>query len=212
MKKIALIFLLSPLLIFAQKLGDVAPPEPPKEFPPNTLGLDLMIGEGGFGLGGFYRKDLSDNLTWFTDLSFSEVKDDREFEYIDYWGRVIVVGKKNRVFQLPVYTGFQYRLFKESLTENLRPYITIGAGPNFVITTPFDNEFFGAFGSAQAKIGIGGYAGIGANFGINPRNLLGLNVRYYYSHLFDGGVEGMQGVFRENLTGIYLTITLGTMF
>ncbi len=212
MKKIVLVFILCSTYIFAQKLGDVAPPEPPKEFPPNTLGLDLMIGEGGFGLGGFYRKDLSDNLTWFADLSFSEVKDAREFEYIDYWGRVIVVGKKNRVFQLPLYTGLQYRLFKESLTENLRPYLTIGVGPDFIVTTPFDKEFFSAFGSAQAKVALGGYAGVGANFGINTKSLLGLNIRYYYAHLFDGGVEGMQGVMRENLTGIYLTITLGTMF
>ena len=207
MKKIALFLLISPIWLFAQKIGDIAPPEPPKIFPPN-----IMIGEGGFGLGGFYRNNLSEDFTWFADLSFSEVKDDREFEYIDYWGRVIVVGKKNRIFQMPLYTGLQYRLFSESLTDNLRPYLTIGAGPNFVLTTPYDTEFFSAFGSAQFKVAVGGYAGIGANFGINEKNLLGLNVRYYYSHLFGVGVEGMENIYKENLSGIYLTITLGTMF
>ncbi|MCA0388916.1 MAG: hypothetical protein LCH52_10520 [Bacteroidetes bacterium] len=212
MRKIALILLLSPIFLFSQKLGDVAPVEKPQPFPPNTLGLDLMIGEAGFGLGGFYRKDLSEELTWFTDFSISEVKDDREFEYIDYWGRIIVVGKKNRIFQIPFSTGFQYRLFKESLTENLRPYISIGVGPNLIVTTPFEKEFFSSFGSAQAKIALGGYAGLGANFGINKKNLLGLNVRYYYAHLFDGGVEGMEGIMKQNISGIFLTITLGTMF
>jgi hypothetical protein len=88
----------------------------------------------------------------------------------------------------------------------------LGVGPNLVVTTPFEKEFFSSFGSAKAQVAFGGYAGIGANFGINKRNLLGLNVRYYYSHLFNGGVEGMKGVFRENLSGVYLTITLGTMY
>jgi len=212
MRKLALILLLSPMFLFAQKLGDVAPPVEPMTFPANTLGLDIMIGEGGFGLGGFYRRELSDELTGFVDFSISEVKDEREFEYIDYWGRIIVVGKQNRIFQIPFSVGLQYRLFKESLTENLRPYIALGVGPNLVLTTPFEKEFFSSFGSAKAQVAFGGYAGIGANFGINKRNLLGLNVRYYYSHLFNGGVEGMKGVFRENLSGVYLTITLGTMY
>ena len=79
MRKLALILLLSPMFLFAQKLGDVAPPVEPMTFPANTLGLDIMIGEGGFGLGGFYRRELSDELTGFVDFSISEVKDEREF-------------------------------------------------------------------------------------------------------------------------------------
>jgi hypothetical protein len=212
MRKVILILLLMPILLSAQSIGDVAPAEKNIEFPSNSLGLDLMIGDGGFGLGGGYKKEISNVLTYFVDFSISEVKDDREFEYIDYWGRIIVVGKKNRIFQIPLNIGLQYRLFRESLTDNLRPYISLGVGPNFVITTPYSEEFFNSFGSAQGRVALGGYVGLGANFGIDQKNLLGLNIRYFYSHLFNGGVEGMENIYKENLSGIYLTITIGTMF
>ena len=45
-----------------------------------------MFSEGGFGLGGFYRRQFSDKVTGFVDLSISEAKDDREIEYWHHLG------------------------------------------------------------------------------------------------------------------------------
>ena len=85
MKKLFLsLFILIPLLgLNAQEIGELAKEEPAKIFPNNSLGLDIMFSEGGIGMGFFYRRQLNQKLTVFTDFSISEAKDEQEFEFID---------------------------------------------------------------------------------------------------------------------------------
>ncbi|MCX8009773.1 MAG: hypothetical protein N3A61_01345, partial [Ignavibacteria bacterium] len=174
------------------------------------IGLNLMVSEGGFGLGLFYNRELFKSFNLFADFSFSEAKDEREFEYIDWFGRTIVVGKKNRVFLMPLVAGFQYRLFEEEITENFRPYLTAGLGPSFVYTTPFEREFFSSFKYGHMNYALGGYVGIGAYFGSDVNTFQGLNIRYYYIRFFTKGVESLEGRFNKSLGGIYLTLNFGT--
>jgi len=210
---ITFILIISPLVCYTQEIGKIVPPEPPDTFPPNVFGFDFMIGESGFGLGGFYRHNFSTTLTMFTDLSFSESKDEREFEYVDvFTNQTIVFGKKNRVFQIPLSVGLQYRLFEYQLEDNLRPYINAGIGPTLVLTTPYSKEYFNAFGDANFYLAAGGYAGFGANFGLDKSNLIGLNFRYYLIALFNKGVESLDGRFNKTIGGFYVTINFGFMY
>ncbi|MGQ9643245.1 MAG: outer membrane beta-barrel protein [Ignavibacterium sp.] len=216
MKKIFFIFtliLVIPLTnLNAQRIGKLAPEKEPEIYPNNAWGIDIMFGESGFGFGTFYRYQITDMWTAFADLSFAEAKDDREIEYIDYFGQTFVIGKKNRVFQLPLVLGLQYRLFKGDIADNLRPYLSAGAGPTLVITTPYEEEFFSAFGNAQSKFALGGYVGIGANFGIDKSSLVGLSVRYFRVQFFDDGVESLFGRFKDNLSGFFIALNLGLMY
>ncbi len=213
MKKILFVMIIIPFIWSSgQKLGEIAKEKKSQEFPHNAWGVDIMFGEGGFGFGGFMRKDLSEDFTGFIDLSFTESKDEREVEYIDYFGRKFVIGKKNRVFLIPVNIGIHYRLFSDVITENLRPYINAGVGPTFVITTPYDKEFFSSFGKAKLYPSAGGYIGFGANFGLSKSNLIGLNVRYYWAHLFNDGVESLEGRFQKDLRGLFITLNIGMMY
>lgn len=196
----------------AQKIGELAPERPPEIFPNNAWGVDVMFTEGGFGLGTFLRKSLATDLTGFVDFSISETKDEREVTYIDYFGNSYTPDKVNRSFQLPLNFGVQYRMFSESLTDNLRPYLAAGVGPTLIITTPYDKEFFNAFGFAQTKYAIGGYVGFGANMGTSKSNLIGLNVRYYYTYVFGNGIENITNVFRKNFGQFALTLTVGIMY
>lgn len=175
--------------------------------------MNIMFSEGGIGLGTFYRYSFSQKVTGILDLSMSESKDDREFEYINpYTGQSFIAGKKNRVFVLPLSLGVQYRIFEGSLTDNLRPYISAGAGPTMVMTTPYEKEFFNAFGDAKTYYALGAYVGFGANFGLSKKSLIGLNVKYHYMRLFNGGVENMEMKKREQLGGFYLTLSIGVMY
>lgn len=213
MKVLMILLLIVPLgLSSGQKIGELAPERPPEIFPNNTWGVDIMFGEGGFGLGTFYRRSLATDLTGFIDFSISETKDEREVQYIDYFGNTFTPDKVNRSFQMPVNLGLQYRLFSESLTENLRPYLTFGVGPTLIITTPYNKEFFNAFGYAQTKYAIGGYVGFGANMGTSKSNLVGLNVRYYYTYVFGEGIENLTNNFRKNFGQFALTLTVGIMY
>lgn len=196
----------------SQGIGEIAPEKPPIIFPDNTWGMDIMLGESGFGLGTFYRKQLSLKWTVFTDISFSETKDDREFEYIDFFGRTFTIGKKNRVFAIPLNVGLQYRIFEDVVYDNLRPYINFGMGPTFVLTTPYEREFFNAFGYTRTKTAIGGYIGLGANFGLDKSSLVGLNFRYYYTHFFDEGVESLNERYKRSFGSFFVTLNIGMMY
>lgn len=211
-KLIILLFILPAIAINAQQTGKLAEEKAPETFPLRTWGMDIMFSEGGFGLGSFFRYNISQTLTAFSDVSLSEAKDDREMEYIDYWGNSVVIGKKNRVFLLPLTFGLQQRLFYGSLADNLRPYITAGIGPTMVFTTPYEKEFFSSFSKAHARYTAGGYVGIGANFGSDKSSLVGLSVRYYLIHFFDEGVESLYNRSRKDLGGFYLTLNLGFMY
>src|SRR5690554_4826273 len=207
------ILLIPSLIVNAQQIGEIAPEPEPEVFPDNALGLDIMFGEGGFGFGGFYRRQLSFNLTAFADFSISEVKEDNEFQYYDPWGYPYpILGKKNRAFLIPFTVGVQYRLFERLIHDNLRPYINAGVGPSIIVTTPYEREFFNAFGYAKVKYAAGGYIGFGANFGLDKTNLVGINLRYYIVHLFDEGVEITYNKFNKDVGGFYLTINLGLMY
>jgi len=199
-------------MISAQKIGETAPEKPSEDFPDNSWGMDIMFGEGGFGLGTFMRKEFNRELTGFVDLSISESKDDKEVEYVDYFGQTYVLGKKNRVFMVPITFGVQYRLFADDITDNLRPYVNAGVGPSIILTTPYEKEFFNAFGDTQSKIAVGGYVGFGANFGLSKSNLVGLNMRYYYTKLPGSGVENLEGRQRTSISSFYITLNLGLMY
>ncbi len=213
MKRTLFILFLVPILFTSgQKIGEMAPDKPPIEFPKYALGLDLLFSDGGFGLGGFLRRSINTKFSAFADLSFSESKGDREFEYYDYWGRPIIFGKENRVFVVPLVLGLQYRLFEKYLTDNLRPYVNGGIGPTLIITTPFEEEFFNSFKYAQFHYGVGGYIGFGADFGLSQKNLLGLNIRYSYTSFLSGEVENMTGQVASEVHALFVAIRLGIMF
>ena len=214
---IAAILIIPLLNIKAQGIGELAPDKTPIAFPNNAFGVDLIFSEGGFGLGTFYRRTVSETITLSTDFSISEAKDPQEFTYIDYYGITHTLGKKNRAFMLPVNFGIQYRLFENIIFDNLRPYITAAIGPSIVVTTPYDREFFNAFGKAQARYTLGGYFGIGANFGLEKSSLVGLNIRYYVIHFFSRGIEIMDpsqtnGRLENDLGGVFITLNIGMMY
>jgi hypothetical protein len=207
-----ILFSIPTTFLFAQEIGEVVPPKPPMVFPPNALGFDLLIGESGFGLGGFYRKQLSTKFSLFGDMNISEAKDEREIEYIDIYGQTFTIGKKNRVFLVPFTFGAQFRMFENELTDNLRPYLFAGVGPTIALTTPYDQEFFKAFSYTQTRYAVGGYAGFGANFGLDKNNLIGINVCYSYTKFVGKGVEILYDRYKKDLANFFITLNFGFMY
>ena len=216
-KSLIIIILFAIALPFAhinpQGIGELAPPKALEVFPNSAWGMDIMFGDAGFGLGTFFRKQLSVKWTAFADLSFSETKDDREIEYYDYYtGKFITLSKVNRIFQMPINAGVHYRLFENEVTDNLRPYLVAGVGPTFLITTPYELEFFDSFGKAKAKIAAGGYIGLGADFGLDKSSLVGITFKYYYSKILNGGVESLKDRKKTEIQGFFITLNLGLMY
>lgn len=203
--------------IYAQKLGEIAPEEPPGKFPPYSFGFDLIFTDGGFGLGSFFTRTVYDNFSAFADISISEAKGDNEIEYYDYYGQPYVINKKNRIFLIPLNFGLRYRMFAESLTDNLRPYICAGMGPSLILSTPYEMngepvEFFTSFKYSHPYYTVGGYVGLGANFGLSREYIVGVNIRYMIIKKYGQGIENVNGTFQKDFGGVFLSINLGFMY
>ena len=192
--------------------GTVEPTTNP-DLQPNSFkrafGLNIMISTNGFGLGLFYRREFSDELSGALDFTVSESRDDDEKEFTDIYGRPITIGKVNRFLILPVVFSIEKRMFKDEILDNFRPYVTGGIGPTMIYVFPYNEEYFSALGKGKLRYTFGGYIGAGAYFGTEPSSLLGLNFRYYYVPYFSG-IESLQGVSKTQFGGVYISLSFGS--
>lgn len=184
----------------------------------NAAGLDLLFSSSGYGLGGFYQRRLSDNITAFAHMGISGRRNTDEFENVWLGPVPVVANKINRLFMVPTSVGLQYQLFTESLQDNFRPFLSAGAGPTFIIATPYIRdgefvEFFSSFGRASLYTRFGGHIGVGSFFG-NPSSgsLIGVQIRYYIIPFGGDGLESMRGSPIRDFGGVFLSLTIGGMY
>jgi hypothetical protein len=83
------------------------------------------------------------------------------------------------------------------------------AGPTMIYVFPYNEEYFSALGKGQPKYTIGGYLGIGAYFGSERSNVLGLNLRYYFIP-YPGGIESLVGVQKNQFGGVSISLSFGS--
>lgn len=196
----------------------------------NAWGVDIMLSNNGFGAGAFLRHEFSDELSGFVQLAISDVKDDGEIEYFNqYTGQSYTPGKINRLLLVPLTIGMQYRLFKDEIVDNFRPYVSAGLGPSAIFVAPYSNpqkvtdpvfgtftyyeqiDFFKSLKYGQFKYTLGAYIGAGAYFGLERGTLTGVSIRYYYVP-YQPGVESMEGVRIKRFGGFYITLNFGSLY
>lgn len=197
----------------------------------NAWGLDLLMSNNGFGGGFFLRHEYTDEIAGFLSLAISDVKDEGEVEYFNYWtGQNYVPNKINRLIYLPIVAGIQYRLFKDDIVDNFRPFLTAGVGPTVIFVAPYSRyqlvtdpfsgqqsmqnvpvEFFSSLKYGQWHYTIGGYVGAGIYFGMDKGTLSGVNVRYYFSP-YPPGIQVMTNSVLKNFGGLYISLSFGSLY
>jgi hypothetical protein len=175
---------------------------------PHSLGVDLMLSNAGIGIGGFYRWETSADFSMFVDFSVSEAKDANEFQVYNMYGQSITLGKVNRFLVIPLCFGVQQRFFREEILDNFRPYLSAGVGPSMLYVFPENEEFINALGKGHPEYTVGGYIGLGAYFGSDVTNLIGLNLRYYIVP-YPAGIEGLEGTLKKDFGGFFITVNIG---
>lgn len=195
-------------------------------------GIDIMVSNGGFGLGGQYRREFTPTLAGQITFSVSEAKDDQEVEFFDpYSGTSYKPGKLNRFMILPLMAGIQYRLFRDEIVETFRPYVNASVGPAMIYQMPYaenvappgerpvykEVEFFTSIGKGHPEYTFGGFIGAGAYFGSDNSSVFGINVRYYFIYMLNGGLPslfnpatGEVTSYKTDFGGFYITLNIGT--
>ncbi len=177
----------------------------------NNWSINVVFSDNGFGAGATIFKQLSRDLSSFAGIFFSGAKDDREFEVVDVFGNTYVPYKVNRMFLIPLNIGLQFRLFREDVTDDLRPLVNFGIAPTAIIYTPYNESFFASFGHARAKYTVGVFAGVGLDYLTGKKSSLSLNIRYYYTQLFGEGIESLESKEKKFFGGLYFVFSYNFM-
>jgi len=183
----------------------------PKRELNNSFGLNLLFSDNGFGLGATFYKQLSTNVSGFAGIIVSGAKDSREFEQVDIFGNSNTPYKVNRLFMVPLNLGLQFRMFRNDVTDNMRPFVNFGISPTAIIYTPYDKSFFSAWGYARAKYTVGGFVGLGMDYVTNHSSSLEMNIRYYYINLFGEGVNSISTSDKKFFGGLFFNFSYNFM-
>jgi hypothetical protein len=184
-----------PLITSAQDLA--------REYP-NSCGLSVSFSDYGFAGGMFLGHEFNQDLTGLFSFDFGTAEGSQEVDFLED-------NQVNRVFVIPVMLSLQYRVFRTGLSDNLRPYITAGAGPVVAMTTPISQDFFSAFADGYSKVVPGGFVGLGANFGTDSRSSFGASLRYFIIP-YPGALESTTTESLTNLSGLFITVIYGFHF
>jgi hypothetical protein len=200
----------------------------------NLWGMDILLSNDGLGLGTFYRRQFSDDLYGFVALSISEAKDTREVERFDpFTGLSFTPGKLSRFMVIPLMVGVQRRLFREDIIDTFRPYVNAGVGPAMIYAMPFaevvdlggglqgtrEVEFFKSIGRGHPYYTLSSFVGFGAHFGSERSSVFGVNLRYYFTHLFSEGIPslfnpstGAVSSTKKDFGGFFITLNFGMAY
>jgi len=180
--------------------------------PANNWALKVAFSDNGFGFGGAKYINFSEDISGFAEVFFGGAKDDREFEQTDIFGNSYTPLKLNRLFMIPILNfGMQMRLFREDVTDNMRPFINFGISPTAIVYTPYNEPFFSSFKYAKAKYTVGGFAGVGLDYVTSRSSALSFNIRYYYIRLFGEGIRSLETNEKKQFGGIYFIFSYNFM-
>lgn len=178
----------------------------------NLWGFNLVFSDNGVGAGVFVNWTLDKNTSIFSNLYISGARNTDEIDYLYPDGSYRVPGKINRLFMFPLSLGIRKILFEDQLSESFRPFISGGLGPAFILSTPYEREFFNSFGYASFFTRFNVFVDLGAYFGISQKSQSGVNIRYYYIPFGGDGLESIQGKPIHNFGGIFLSLIFGIPF
>jgi len=196
MKKLIIltVFLALSATTFTQTGDTLKPKVRFRKEPQNNWSMNLTFSDNGFGAGATKYFTLSRDISLQTGILFSGAKDDREFEQYDFFGNSVTPFKVNRLFMFPIINlGMQYRLFRDDVTSDMRPFINFGVSPAAIVYTPYNESFFSSFR----------YAGVGLDYMTSRTSGLSFNLRYYYLKLFGEGIQSISTAEMKSFGGIY---------
>lgn len=186
---------------------------PDAKFMNNSLCLDIIFSNSGFGGGLLYTHTLYKDNILFANFYISGARNTDELEYWDYnTGTWRVPNKVNRLFMIPLTFGYTRLMFQDAIAGSFKPFITGGVGPALILSTPYEKEWFSAWNYTQAYIRLDTYIGIGAYFSLIDNSIASANIRYYYIPFGGEGLESIRDLPIKDFGGLVLSLSVGYSF
>ncbi len=170
----------------------------------SSTALVIRLDEYGFGVGGATRARLSDDLSLTFEAAVGSGKDTREQQFFfGSFGDSVTPFKRNYALLVPLHLGLEQRLFRRSVEDNFRPFVTASGGPVMAFQWPYfedvdgngildeGEDLQGAFRGipdGEIRVGLGANAALGAYFGRSARRTQGLRFGII-AHYFPAEVD-----------------------
>lgn len=181
----------------------------------SALGFSSIFSSSGFGAGMFWSTELSKNLMFSSDFFITGNRKSDELESIDrVTGEFFVPYKVNRLYSIPFNFNVKYFPFNDQIISTFKPFVSGGAGFAFVISTPYSQSFFKAFGDGVYYTRPSFNVSVGADFGSNKKSLSIFQLRYMNIPFGGKGLESLDEIRTgetpiTNFGGIYLDLRIG---
>ncbi|MCX7907991.1 MAG: hypothetical protein N2560_00515 [Ignavibacteria bacterium] len=173
-------------------------------------GLNLVLSNNGFGFGAFYELFFTKQTYLFVNLYLSGARNTDEFEYYNPWtGQLFIPGKVNRLYMFPLTFGIVQSFLTDVLGTNFTPYVNFGMGPTFIVSTPYEKEFFTSLGYARFYIRFGLFVGTGVNIPITDKSYIGVSARQYWIPFGGNGLESIKDKPIKDFGGFFLALNFG---
>ncbi|MEX0905201.1 MAG: hypothetical protein WD604_05835 [Balneolaceae bacterium] len=174
------------------------------------LGLNILMNNFGFGVGGEFRKVISSQTEAFLTLRITGLRDVSEQTFTDvFFGQQVIPNKYQRAFAFPALIGFRQRFFADRIQEDYRFFASVAAGPVLTFSFPYFedannngyreqgyetpqgyfepvNDIFTGWNNGNWKWGGTGEFKIGVDIGRNFSNLSSVEFGYYIYYFPDG--------------------------
>jgi len=92
---------------------------------------------------------------------------------------------------------------------NFTPYLNLGLGPTFILTTPYDKEFFTSFGYARMYVRLGFFVGTGVNIPVTEESYIGISARQFWIPFGGKGLESVKDKPITDFGGFFLGFNFG---
>lgn len=200
--RVLALFVLLALLVAPAAAQEAAPAQDDPEKNPygSGLGLEIVLTNNGFGMGGYLHQALGRTTSFMAEVSLGAGKDEQEMKFFGF-GRSYIPNKANYLLMMPVQIGIISRLFQESIEDNFRPFLQATGGPTLGWEYPYFNDAnrngtydpnertydgLGALTQGSLRLGVGGTLAIGAHFGLSKKVTQGVRIGYAFTYFFEG--------------------------
>lgn len=181
-----------------------------------ATGFDLIFSTYGFGGGMFWRAEINEEFVFVSDFFITGIRKSDELEKFNQTtGELFIPHKINRLFSIPFSFGIQYFPFNDQIISTFKPFITLGTGFAFVISTPYDKSFFNAFSYGEYYTRPNINISIGADFGNKKKSLSVFQIRYLSIPFGGNGLQSLKAEVEDPITnfgGVFLDLRIGLSY
>ena len=169
-----------------------------------SVALALLLTEDGLGAGASARTRLTDDLSFAFETSVGAARDEREQQFfVGVFGETVTPFKRNYAALFPLHVGLERRLFRRQVEDNVRPFVSLTAGPTFALQWPyFDDANRNGLREAgeerlgltrglrdpRFRLGVGGTLAVGVAVGSATRSAQSLRFGFT-GHVFPARID-----------------------